>query len=133
MERQAVKALIEHAYEARRMEDIEGLMGVFHPNGKFVLAGSKEHSASAGTAQGHQEFRTTLAGLVAAFQFLERDILSIVIEDERAAVHSRVKLRFVPKDKFATTDILDLWKFKDGKIVELVEFVDTALVNELMR
>ena len=38
MERQAVKALIENAYEARRMEDIEGLMGVFHLNGKFVLA-----------------------------------------------------------------------------------------------
>jgi hypothetical protein len=40
MDREAVKALIEQAYEARRTEDIDGLMGVFHPGGRFVLAGS---------------------------------------------------------------------------------------------
>ena len=132
-DRETIKALIERAYEARRTGDIEGIMAVFHPDGKFELAGSKEHTATVGTAQGHQELRATLAGLVAAFQFVQRDIVSIVIEDERAAVHSRVKLRFVPKDKTVTTDLLDLWKFRDGKIVELVEFVDTALVNDLMR
>jgi uncharacterized protein (TIGR02246 family) len=122
MDRQAAKALIEQAYEARKTEDIEGLMRVFHPDGKFVLAGSKEHSPAAGTAQSHQEFRTTLAGLVAAFKFVERDIMSMVIENDRAAVHSRAKLRFVPKDRTVTTDILDVWKFEDGKIKDLVEF-----------
>ena len=108
-------------------------MAAFHPDGKFQLAGSKEHTAAAGAARGHGELRTTLAGLIAAFQFVERDIISIVIENERAAVHSRVKLRFVPKDRTVTTDLLDLWKFENGKIVELVEFADTALVNDLMR
>jgi len=133
MDRESTMALIERAYEARRTEDIEGIMAIFHPEGKFQLAGSKEHTAALGTAQGHGELRTTLAGLIAAFQFVQREIVSIVIENERAAVHSRVKLRFVPKDRTVTTDLLDLWKFKDGKIVELVEFADTALVNDIMR
>ncbi len=31
------------------------------------------------------------------------------------------------------TDMLDLWKFENGKVVELVEFVDTALINHLMQ
>ena len=131
-EREAIKVLIERAYEARRTEDIEGIMAAFHPDGKFQLAGSEVHTAAAGAAQGHAAIRTTLTELIAAFQFVRRDIVSIVIENERAAVHSRVKLRFVPKDRTVTTDLLDLWKFEDGKIVELVEFADTALVNDLM-
>jgi ketosteroid isomerase-like protein len=71
--------------------------------------------------------------LVAAFEFVQRDIVNLIIEGQQAAVHSRVKLRFIPKDRTVTTDILDLWKFEDGKIVELVEFVDTALINNLTR
>jgi ketosteroid isomerase-like protein len=71
--------------------------------------------------------------LIGAFEFVERDVVSLVIDSEQAAVHCRVKLRFIPKDRTITTDLLDLWTFRDGKVVELVEFVDTALVNELMR
>ena len=95
-------------------------LAAFHPDGKFELAGSKEHTPVTGSAQGHQELRATLAKPVAAFQFVERDIVNLVIEDERAAVHSRVKLRFVPKDRAVTTDLIDLWKFRDGKVVEFV-------------
>jgi ketosteroid isomerase-like protein len=42
-------------------------------------------------------------------------------------------MRFIPKDRTVTTDILDLWKFENGKVVELVEFADTALINHLMQ
>lgn len=133
MNREAIKALIEKAYEARRTEDIEGIMAIFHPDGKFELAGSKEHTAAAGSAQGHQDLRTTLVGLVATFQFVQRHVISVLIDGDQAAVHSRVELRFIPKDRTVTTDLLDLWEFENGKIIELVEFVDTALVNELMR
>lgn len=133
MDREATKALIERIYEARRTGDIETIIAVFDPNGRFQLAGSKEHTPAVGTAQGHQELRTLIAGLIAAFEFVQRDIISLVIENDRAAVHSRVKLRFVPKDRTVTTDLLDLWTFKDGKAVEMVEFADTAMVNDLTR
>jgi ketosteroid isomerase-like protein len=132
-DRNTIEALIHQIYEARRTGDIEAILAAFHPEGKLVITGEKTITAAVGTAQGHGELRPTLAGLVAAFDFLERDIVSIVIENEQAAVHSRVKLRFVPKDRTVTTDLLDLWKFENGKIVEFTEFVDTALVNDLMR
>lgn len=133
MDREAIKALIDRAYEARQTESIESIIAIFHPDAKFQLAGAREHTAAVGIAQGHGELRATLAQLVADFQFLQRDIISVLIDGERAAVYSRVKLRFVPKDRTVMTELLDLWKFEDGKIVELVEFVDTALVNEMMR
>ena len=133
MDREAIKALIEQAYEARRTGDIDRILAVFHPDGKFELAGSKEVTAAVGISQGHQELRTTFTELIANFQFIQRDVLGILIDDDRVAVHSRAKLRFVPRDETLTTELLDLWKFRDGKIVELIEFVDTALVNVLMR
>jgi ketosteroid isomerase-like protein len=131
-DREAIKAMIGRTYEARRTNDLEGLLALFHPEARFELAGSKQHTQAVGAAQGHQELRMMLASLIAAFQFVGRDIIATVIEGNQAAVHSRVTVRFIPKDQTVTTDLLDLWKFQDGKIVELVEFADTALVNHLM-
>jgi len=132
-DRETIRTLISQGYDARSRGDIEGILALFHPDAKFELAGSKTHSSSAGSAQGHAELRTTLVGLISAFEFVQRVVVNIIIENERAAVHSRVQLRFVPKDKTVATDLIDLWKFENGKVVELVEFVDTALVNDLMR
>lgn len=132
-DRGTIETLIHQIYEARRVGDVEKTLAAFHPDGKFVIAGAKAITSAATAIQGHGEIRPALAGLIAAFEFVQRDIVSMLIENDRAAVHSRVKLRFVPKNRTVTTDLLDLWTFTDGKIVELVEFVDTALVNDLMQ
>jgi ketosteroid isomerase-like protein len=55
-----------------------------------------------------------------------------MVEDNRAAVHSRLKVRFVPKDIVFTSDVLDAFRFEDGKIIELVEFADTALIKSVV-
>jgi ketosteroid isomerase-like protein len=73
-----------------------------------------------------------MTALIAVFDFINRDIISMVIDGERVAVHSRVKIRFVSRDRTFTTDLLDSFHFRDGKIVELLEFADTALIRDLM-
>jgi ketosteroid isomerase-like protein len=128
-----IKSLIEQAYEARRTEDIGALMAAFHPDCKFELVGAKPLVQAAGIATGHAELRAVLTALIGKFQFVQRDFVNFVIEDDRASVHSRVVLRYVPKDRSETTEIVDLWKFRDGQIIEFIEFSDTALVNDMMR
>jgi len=76
------------------------------------------------------EPRETFDGFIATFEFVDRQILSEVIEADRAAVHSRLTVR--SKDKTWTTDCLDLFKFQGGKIIELTEFADTALIKDMM-
>ncbi len=131
--RETIQAVIEQGYAARKTGDIEGILAIFHPDAKFELAGSKALTPAVGIAKGHQELRMALAGLIEGFEFVERDIIGSMIDGEQAAIHSRVQLRHRPKNKTVTTDILDVWKFEDGKVVEFVEFVDTALINDLMR
>ena len=131
-DRETIEALIDRGYAARREGDVETLVSTFHPDAEFELAGSQTALHVAGSVQGHQNVRTTMAGLIAVFDFVHREIVSMVIDGEQAAVHSRVKIRFIPGDKVFTTDILDLFLFNNGKIVKLVEFADTALIKQLV-
>ena len=71
--------------------------------------------------------RAALTGFIETFEFMKRDIVDAMVEGDRAAVHSRLKVRFVPKDIVFTSDVLDTFRFEDGKIIELLEFADTAL------
>jgi ketosteroid isomerase-like protein len=130
--REAMIDTIYRAYEARGKGDIESLMAAFHPDAVFELKGEKDVLEVAGAVQGHPNVRAALTGLIEAFEFLERDIVDIMVEGDRAAVHSRAKIRFVPKDVTFTSELLDKFRFQDGKVIELVEFADTALIKSFL-
>jgi ketosteroid isomerase-like protein len=130
--RETMIATIYRAYDARAKGDIEGLMAAFHPNAVFELKGEKDVLEVAGAVQGHPDLRAAMAGLIENFEFVKRDIIDAMVEGDRAAVHSRLKVRFVPKDVVFTSDVLDTFRFEDGKIIELVEFADTALIKSVV-
>jgi len=123
---------IHRAYEARATGDMEGLMTAFHSHGAFELKGEQKHLQVAGLMEGHDNVRAAMAGFVDTFEFVKRDIIATVVEGERAVVHSRVAVRFIPTDTTVETDILDVFTFKDGKISRLEEFADTAMIKHLM-
>jgi ketosteroid isomerase-like protein len=52
-------------------------------------------------------------------------------DGDRAAVHSRFDVTFIPKNSTFTNEVLDLFKFADDKIIELLEFADTALIKDV--
>jgi ketosteroid isomerase-like protein len=128
----AMQALVMQAYEERGKGNIDGLMSTFHADGVFRIVGDEKLVEMAGAIRGHPSVREAMTGFVAVFEFLERHIISVIAEGDRAAVHSRVKIRFVPKDLTFDTEITDLFKFQDGKIIELTEFADTALIKHLI-
>jgi ketosteroid isomerase-like protein len=120
------------AYAARDKGDIDGLMAAFHPNAVFELAGASHAPEVTGAANGHGHIRTALADFIAAFEFIKRDIIGSIVERDRAAVHSRLQVRFIPNNHRFTSEVLDVITFKDGKIIELVEFADPALIKDAM-
>jgi ketosteroid isomerase-like protein len=130
--RETMLEVIRGAYAARRGGDLEGLMSAFHPAAVFTLVGDKKALDVVGSVQGHGGLREALGGYIAAFEFGQRDILTEVVEGNRAVVHSRLVVRYKPKDKVWTTEVLDLFKFQDGKIIELIEFADTAQIKDMM-
>lgn len=130
-DRETVRKLIENAYAARDRGDIDGVMTAFHNDARFCLAGERNTLELAGAVEGHSNVREAMRGFIAAFEFVKRDILSMIIEGDRAAVHSRIRIRVVPKDTTVTTELVDLFKIEDGKVMMLTEFADTALIKQV--
>jgi len=129
--RETILEPIRRAYAARERGDLDDLVAAFHPDAVFTLVGDRKARDVAGSVQGQRGLRETLGGFIAAFQFVERHILCELVEGDRAAVHSRLVVRYNPTKETRTTECLDLLKFRDGKIIELVEFADTALIREM--
>src|ERR1700739_74198 len=116
------REVVRQAYEARSKGDLEGLMAAFYPDAVFTLVGDNKTFDLAGSVHGHDRLREALRGFIANFDFVERKILSEVVEGDRAAVHSRLVVGYGPTKETRTTDVLDLLTFKDAKIIELIEF-----------
>jgi ketosteroid isomerase-like protein len=135
MDRRMIEDLVRMAYSTRDAGNINGTLELFHHDAKFELAGSRANSQIVGSAEGQEQIRANLVTLVRDFEFVKRDIVSlhVDVDGQSAVVHTRCQLKFVPKDKTVTTDIADLWKFRDGKVLELIEFVDTATINDMVR
>ena len=130
--REVILDVMRQAYEARSRGDLEGLMATFHSDAVFTLVGDKKTLDVAGSVHGHDHVREAFRGFIANFDFVERRILSEMVEGDRAAVHSRLVVRYGPTKETLTTDVLDLFTFKDAKIIELIEFVDTAQIRDMI-
>lgn len=131
-QREDMLALIRTAYAARGDGDVEGLVTAFHPEGLFTLIGDKSALELTGSMQGHPTLRGAFGQLIADFGFEGREILAELVDGDRAAVHSRVIVRYHPTGKTVSTEILDLFRFQDGKIAELIEFADTAQIKAMI-
>ena len=130
--RQAILEVIRRAYDARGRGDLDGLMEAFHPEAVFTLVGDKKALEVTGSVRGYDGVREALRDFIATVDFVERQILSEVVEGDRAAVHSCLVVRYGPTRETWTADVLDLLTFKDGKIIELIEFADTAQIRDMI-
>ena len=124
-----IKAIIARLYAARKSGDLDAILRFFAANATFAMSGSKQSSGIAMEAKGAEEIRAALTNLLNAYDMHEQTILSFLVDDEKAAVHHRSKLKFKPTGEVFDTEMLDLWKLEGDKIVSVIEFVDTALAQ----
>lgn len=130
-DREVLRQLVEQAYAHRASGNLEGVMSAFHPDAVFRLVGDSQLLPLAGEVRSHPNVRQAMIGFIGAFKFIKRDIIAFIVEGDRAAVHSRLTIGYAKKDMTFETELTDLFKFRDGKIIELVEFADTALIKDI--
>ncbi|TCU73778.1 ketosteroid isomerase-like protein [Bradyrhizobium sp. R2.2-H] len=131
-QREEMLALVRRAYAARDNDDAESLVAAFHPKGLFALMGDKTALELTGSVEGHPSLRGAFSKLIEDFGFEGREILAELVDGDRVAIHSRVDVRYRPTGQVSSTEILDLFRLQDGKIVELIEFADTAQVKMMI-
>ena len=132
-DRAAIEAMLREAYAARVRGDVEATVRHFADDAVFALAGAADASPVAMRCTDCESLRGAMAGLIAAFEFKDHQILSLIVEGQQAAAHTRVRVRATASGEEVTTEMVDLITIRDGKIASFVEFVDTALAAKMLR
>ena len=84
-------------------------------------------------AKGKAVIRQALADLIKNFRFSDWQELALIAEKEKAALHWRATVTFVPNGRSQTFEVIDLITFRGGKIVDFHQNTDSAAVGALMR
>ncbi len=132
MDRGQVERLLAEAYAARRRGDVDGICACFADNPSFVMAGARETSPIAVQCTDSTTFRTVMNGMIATFEWLDQEILAMIIDGPKAAVHWRGRVRSTLTGDEVVTELVDVITVRDSKIQSFVEFADTALAAKLM-
>ena len=113
--------LLAQLYAARAAGALEPLCALFHPDAIFKISGSSDGKPIALAARGSEEVRSWLAVLVKTFRLTRHEILSLVIDGERAAVHWRASIHSRITGASVPTELVDLVEMRDGRIGSYVE------------
>lgn len=120
--RQEIERLLRELYAARAAGDLNAVCRTFTDNARFEIAGASQANPIAISATGIAQIRTWLAILIKTFQITDQEVVSMIIEDAKAAVHWRAKIRSRITGATVPTDLVDLAEIRDGRIASYTEF-----------
>ncbi len=127
------KAVVEEMYRAYAAGDMDAALATFAPDVLHVAHATNRNAAFCGTFTGHNGLLDRIQAIGAAFAFESYVPRTIIVEGERvaamvdfAAVHRETGARF-------DSTIAHFIVVRDGKIVELIEFFDTAMAEASVR
>jgi ketosteroid isomerase-like protein len=130
--REDIERALRAAYAARQRGDLDALSRGFTPYARFQMAGSSA-SPIAARAEGAENYRPLLAGMIKTFEVLDHQIVSMLINGSNAAVQWRAKIRSTVTGETVETDICDLIEMEGDRIKSFLEFCDTALAARMMK
>lgn len=129
-DREALLALIDHAYEARTRGDKEELARCWAPGATYRMVG--EAGLLECVPCGPADATQATAVLIDLAEFQEMERLSALVEDNQAAIRWRVTVSVAGKPP-VDTEICDFWTLDDeGRLLSLVQYCDTALLSQLL-
>ncbi|MEO1034413.1 MAG: nuclear transport factor 2 family protein [Pseudomonadota bacterium] len=130
MRREQIAARINEVYAARLANDAEGCVACFAENGTFKMASFDDRGQFALPSIAKEGLAPLLKVLTDTWTWTEREPIAVVIDDLTAAVRYRLKTRHEPTGTDVETQIMDHIRFNnDLEIVEMVEFLDTAMLE----
>ena len=120
-ERAVFERLLAELYDARAAGALDRLCALFGPDALFKISGSSDGKPIALSARGTDEVRSWLTVLVKTFRITRHEIVSLVIDGQRAAVHWRASIHSRITGASVPTELVDLVEMRDGRIASYVE------------
>ena len=131
-DRNQMEKTLRQAYAVRQNGKLDDVVNLFTPDARFALAGTAEVSPVVMQVAGTSQLRSALDTIVNTFILLDHQILNMLIDGDRAAVHWRARFKSPTSGQVLETELCDLIEVKDGRIASFYEFCDTAAAARFM-
>jgi ketosteroid isomerase-like protein len=122
MNRLEVEQLLKQLYVARTEGRLDPLCALFATDATFRIAGASDGKPIAITARGGAEIRAWLSVMLKTFKLARYQLLAMVIEGDRAAVHWQVDIHSKITGVMVPTELVDVVEVRDGRIASYREF-----------
>src|SRR2546430_13289281 len=115
-DRRETEQLLRGLYAARVSGDLAAVYEKFSPDARFQIAGASHSTPVAVTAVGAGEYRPLLAIMIKTFKLSDEQIVSLVIDGAKAAVHWRVNIFSRLTGTTVLTELVDMIEIRNGRI-----------------
>jgi ketosteroid isomerase-like protein len=121
-DRPSLELLLRQLYADRTGAALEQLCSHFAPEVRFRIAGTSDGKPISIAANGIERVRPWLSMLVKTFRIFDHEILSMLVDGERASVHWSANIHSRITGAQVRTEVIDLVEFRDSQIVSYTEF-----------
>jgi len=124
--REEIKALVERFYAARNALDVDGTMACIDNSCTFRVVGTADGlDPLTRVADTPEMLRGAAEAFIATWDISGLRNESLHVDGETAFVHRAGSATHIPTGKTIETEIMDKITFKDGRVVEYLQFADT--------
>jgi len=127
----AVRLQLEELLANWSRGEVEKTLSHFAPSIRHRICGTEGFLHMENSIQGMDAFLAHMQEFSEIWELLGFEPVSIIAEGNRAASHVAFRYRHKPSGHVVESEAAQLWHFENGKAVELIEFLDTALFASL--
>jgi ketosteroid isomerase-like protein len=120
-DRLEIEQLLRELHAARTAGQLDRLCALFAVDATFRIAGASDRPIAI-TARGSAEIRAWLAVMLKTFKLTRYQLLSIVIDGERAAAHWQADIHSKITGVVVPTELVDLIEVSGGRVTSYREF-----------
>jgi ketosteroid isomerase-like protein len=121
-----VRERLARLYAQRRAGKAEAFAAAFAEDGVFHLIGDTRLVPQAGPRQGRKAIAAVIADLHRAYEDVDALIVDMAVDLNAAVIRRQLTLRARETGAVAEFEAADFIRLRDGEIVELKQFIDTA-------
>ncbi len=124
---------VKKIYEHYSRGDMESGLALCSPETRFSWKADPGFTRFCGSGSGVDEFRRRLELLHEVFDYNSFRVMTIFGDQERVAAIVEMELTHRASNRPVRLENAHFWTVKDGKVTDLDEFFDSALVAEIDR
>lgn len=123
---------VQDLYNARRAKDIDGLMAFVDPACSYRVVGGERLAAANDRVDDPVILRQNQETLMDTWDFCNLQISSIHVDGDTVFVHHAGQVSFVPNGACFAAEFMDKITFRNGRVVDVVQFIDTLQAAKVM-